>query len=109
MQFQRGIPIHKGFAVLGLVANSQDHIYSSGRDGSLRYFRQPWRKDDNDILSHTVAVDCTAIFCVGNMLYTGDDKGFVQKWYNNKAVCRVGKKLDEVNRTIHFRRNQKYL
>lgn len=59
LQFQRDIPIHKGYAVLALVANSQNHIYSSGRDGSLRYFRVPWRTNNNDIVTQAVAADIT--------------------------------------------------
>lgn len=57
--FQRDIPIHKDYAVLALVANLQNHVYSSGRDGSLRYFRVPWRNNNNDILLHAVAADVT--------------------------------------------------
>lgn len=36
LKFLREIPIHKEFPVLALVANSQNQLYSSGRDGSLR-------------------------------------------------------------------------
>lgn len=59
LQFQREIPIHKDYPVLALVANLQNHVYSSGRDGSLRYFRVPWRNNNNDILLHAVAADVT--------------------------------------------------
>lgn len=59
LQFQRDIPIHKDYAVLALVANLQNHVYCSGRDGSLRYFRVPWRNNNNDILLHAVAADVT--------------------------------------------------
>lgn len=59
LQFEREIPIHKGFEVLALIANVQDHVYSSGRDGSLRYFRVPWRANNNDVLVQAVAADIT--------------------------------------------------
>lgn len=59
LQFEREIPIHKGFEVLALVENAEKHIYSSGRDGSLRYFRVPWRTNNNDILLQAVAADVT--------------------------------------------------
>lgn len=110
LQFEREIPIHKNFEVLALVANIQDHIYSSGRDGSLRYFRVPWRTNNNDILIQAVAADVTgdenitlscsevfliynrfftALCCVGNLIYSGDDKGIINRWYNNRISCQL--------------------
>lgn len=59
LQFQRDIPIHKDFAVLAFEANLQNHLYTSGRDGSLRYFRVPWRNNTNDVLVQAVAADVT--------------------------------------------------
>lgn len=61
LQFQRDIPIHKEYAVLALVANLQNHVYSSGRDGSLRYFRVPWRTNNNDVVVQAVAADITGL------------------------------------------------
>lgn len=89
LQFQRDIPIHKDFAVLAFDANLQNHLYTSGRDGSLRYFRVPWRSNNNDVLVQAVAADVTALFCVGNLLYSGDDKGIINRWYNNRVSCQL--------------------
>ncbi|KAJ6637963.1 hypothetical protein Bhyg_10694 [Pseudolycoriella hygida] len=94
LQFQREIPIHKNFAVLAIVANLQNHIYTCGRDGSLRYFRVPWRNSNNDILLQAVATDVTALFCVGNLLYSGDDKGIIKRWYNNRISCQLNVKKE---------------
>jgi len=94
LQFQREIVIHKDFEVLALVANLQNHVYSCGRDGSLRYFRVPWRTNNNDILTQAVAADVTALHCVGNILYSGDDKGIVNRWYNNAKSCQLNVKSE---------------
>lgn len=73
--FQRDIPIHKEYAVLALVANLQNHVYSSGRDGSLRYFKVPWRYNTNDILLHAVAADVT-----------GDNIAIITKNFLNLSI-----------------------
>lgn len=88
LKFGREIAIHKDFAVLSLAVNSQKQIYSCGRDGSLRYFRRPWSHDTNDILLQTVADDVTCLHVHDNILYSGDDKGIVIKWYHNQVGCQ---------------------
>ncbi|XP_055304436.1 uncharacterized protein LOC129569544 [Sitodiplosis mosellana] len=85
LQFNREIPVHKDFAVLALVANSHKQLYSCGRDGSLRYFRRPWSHDNNDILLQTVQDDVTALYIANDVLFSGDDKGIVTKWYHNQV------------------------
>lgn len=85
---QRTIEIDKEYPIIALAVNSQNHLYSSGRDGTLRYFRIPWRVDKNDILLQTVDADVTALTVVENTLYTADDKGIVTKWYHNQIACQ---------------------
>lgn len=95
LKFVREIPIHKDYPVLALTVNSQNQLYSSGRDGSLRFFRSPRRNNNNDILLQTVMDDVTTLFCVDNILYSGDDKGIVTKWYHNQVGCQYNT-LEEV-------------
>lgn len=40
--------------------------------------------------------DVTALYCVDNILYSGDDKGIVTKWYHNQVGCQYNV-LEEVN------------
>lgn len=88
LKFAREIAIHKDFSVLALAVNKQKQIFSSGRDGSLRYFKRPWSHDTNDILLQTVADDVTCLHIADNTLYSGDDKGIVTKWYHNAVGCQ---------------------
>lgn len=96
LKFLRDIPIHKDFPVLVMCVNSHNQMYTCGRDGSLRYFRSPWRNNNNDIMLQTVMDDVTALYCVDNILYSGDDKGIVTKWYHNQVGCQYNV-LEEVN------------
>lgn len=85
LKFSREIAIHKDYPVLALVVNSHKQLYSCGRDGSLRYFRRPWSHDHNDILLQTVMDDVTCLYVENDILYSGDDKGIITKWYHNQV------------------------
>lgn len=88
LKFAREIAIHKEFPILALAINKQKQIFSSGRDGSLRHFKRPWSHDTNDIMLQTVADDVTCLHVADNILYSGDDKGIVTKWYHNQVGCQ---------------------
>lgn len=88
LKFGREIAIHKDFPVLALAVNTQKQIYSTGRDGSLRFFRRPWSHDTNEIIVQTVMDDVTCLHMSNNILYSGDDKGIVTKWYQHKVGCQ---------------------
>lgn len=85
LKFGREIAVHKDFSFLALAVNSHKQIYSSGRDGSLRYYRRPWSHDHNDILLQTVMDDVTCLHIANDILFSGDDKGIVTKWYHNQV------------------------
>lgn len=95
LKFSREIAIHKDFQVISLAANSHKQLYSCGRDGSLRYFRRPWSHDNNDILLQTVQDDVTSLYIANDVLFSGDDKGIVTKWYHNQvgAQYNVGEEV----------------
>lgn len=95
LKFGREIAIHKDFSLLALVVNSHKQLYSSGRDGSLRYFRRPWSHDHNDILLQTVMDDVTCLHVANDTLYSADDKGIVTKWYHNQVGAQYNV-LEEV-------------
>lgn len=85
LKFVREIPVHKDFPVIAIVVNGHKQLYSCGRDGSLRYFRRPWSHDNNDILLQTVMDDVTSLYIENDVLFSGDDKGIVTKWYHNQV------------------------
>lgn len=94
LKFGRELFVHvnedERFAVLCMVVNEHKQIYTSARDGTLRFFRRPWSHDHNDVMLHTVMDDVTAIALSRNTntLYSGDDKGIVTKWYHNQVGCQ---------------------
>lgn len=95
LKFKREIPIHKDYAVIALVLNEQKQIYSSGRDGTLRFLHRPWSHDHNDIILQSVTEDVTALAICDDTLYSGDDKGIVSKWYHTQVASQYNV-LEEV-------------
>lgn len=94
LKFGRVLLVHKNedehFPVLCMVVNEHKQIYTSARDGTLRFFRRPWSHDTNETMLQTVMDDVTAIALSRNTntLYSGDDKGIVTKWYHNQVGCQ---------------------
>lgn len=74
--------------MLALAATSKDQLYSSSRDGSTRFFRSPLKNDHNEVILQTVTDDIIQLVVVKDVLYSGDDKGVVTKWYQNKVGCQ---------------------
>lgn len=94
LKFGRVLLVHKmedeHFPVLCMVVNEHKQVYTSARDGTLRFFRRPWSHDTNETLLQTVMDDVTAMALSRNTntLYSGDDKGIVTKWYHNQVGCQ---------------------
>ena len=60
-------------------------LYSSSCDGSIKYWEKPLLEQDNSsILMKTDNDVIGALACVDGDLFTGDDKGVVIRWINNK-------------------------
>lgn len=87
MKFLREITVHKDY-ILALAATSKDQLYTSSRDGTTRFFRAPLKNDHNETILQTVTDDITALIVVKDVLFSGDDKGIVTKWYHNKVGCQ---------------------
>lgn len=105
LKFGRDLYDHRNddehFAVLCMVVNDHKQLYTSARDGTLRFFRRPWSHDSNEILLQTVMDDVTAITLSRNTntLYSGDDKGIATKWYHNQVGCQYNV-LEEVRSMV---------
>lgn len=87
MKFLREITCHKDY-ILAFAATSKDQLYTSSRDGTTRFFRTPLKNDHNEVILQTVTDDITQLICVKDVLFSGDDKGIITKWYNNKVGCQ---------------------
>lgn len=86
LKLERDIEGHTEY-VLSLTLNKKGHLYSTARDGTLRHWSRPLKNNNNEILQQVVLDDLTAVFCVDDILFSGDDKGTVTKWYNHKPGC----------------------
>lgn len=84
MKFLREITVHRDY-ILALAATSKDVLYASSRDGTTRCFRAPLKNDHNEVILQTIADDITQLIVVKDVLFSGDDKGVVTRWYHNKV------------------------
>lgn len=87
LNFVRDIEGHTEY-VLSLTLNTKGYLYSTARDGTLRFWPRPLKNNNNEILQQVVLDDLTAVCCVEDVLFSGDDKGTVTKWYNHKPGCQ---------------------
>lgn len=85
MKFTRENAVQKDYAIISMAVTDQKQLYTTGRDGTLRFYRRPWSHDTNDILLQTAMDDVTSLFVYDQILYSGDDKGIVTKWYHNQV------------------------
>lgn len=84
LKFVREITVHRDY-ILALAATSTNVLYASSRDGSTRCFSSPLENDHNEVILQTIADDITQLVVVNDVLFSGDDKGIVTKWYHNKV------------------------
>lgn len=105
LNFVRDIEANKDY-VLSLAVNTKGHLYSTARDGTLRYFPRPLKNNNSEILQQVVLDDLTAVCCVEDVLFSGDDKGTVTKWYNHKPGCQYN--IIEEVKSMHVENNILY-
>lgn len=79
----KDIQAHKEY-ILAMAVNNHDQLYSAGRDGTLRFFKNPFKSNVNEVLMQVVTEDITALWVVDDLLFSGDDKGTVTKWLHNR-------------------------
>lgn len=109
LKFLREITVHRDY-ILALAATSKDVLYASSRDGTTRCFRTPLKNDHNEVILHTIADDVTQLVVANDVLYSGDDKGIVTKWYHNKVgsqyfVIEEVKSMIVENNTLYTARD----
>lgn len=87
LKFERDIVGHTE-PVLSLAFNTKGLLYSTARDGTLRYWSRPLKNNHHEILQQVVLDELTAVYCEEDVLFSGDDKGTVTKWYHHKPGCQ---------------------
>lgn len=70
-----------------VVATSKSKIYASSSDGSVKYCVDPIKSNTVEDLLRCDDVILAMVF-VDDHLYTGDEKGVVTKWKNDKIVFK---------------------
>lgn len=64
-------------------------LYSSSCDGTIRYFERPLEDSASTVLMRTEHDEIGALYCVDDStMFSGDDKGVVIKWVNNKITFK---------------------
>lgn len=82
LKLVKDIQAHKEY-ILAMAINKHDQLYTAARDGTLRFFKNPFKSNHNEVLMQVVTEDITALFVVDDLLFSGDDKGTVTKWQHN--------------------------
>lgn len=73
--------------IYAIVANSSGKIYSSSCDGLVKFMEAPFNNENVKELLRCDDV-IQSMYCDGDILYTGDDKGVVTKWENDKIFFK---------------------
>lgn len=106
LNFVRDIEGHTEY-VLSIARDPKTgNLYSTARDGTLRFWSRPLKNNNNEVLQQVVLDDLTAVSCADGLLYSGDDKGTVTKWYNHKPGCCYN--IIEEVKSMHIENNMLY-
>lgn len=65
--------------------SSQGKLYSSSCDGCVKFMLPPYDKVEELLRCDDVI---QSMYCEGDVLYAGDDKGVVSNWINDKMVFK---------------------
>lgn len=88
LELVKDINAHDSY-IYAICANSKGVIYSSSCDGTIRYFENPLtNSNESNILMKTTYDEIISLICVDDVLYSGDDKGVVIKWVDNKITFK---------------------
>lgn len=83
----KDIPAHPD-QVTALAMSENGELYSSGREGTIKYFKEPFKSSEGKEIfrAYKEGQEIVSLFCSddGN-LYAGDLSGIVTKFVNNQA------------------------
>lgn len=81
----KDIPAHEAH-VYALAINGNGELYSSSCEGTIKYFKDPIKSNDGEVIFRAKNEEICSLFCSDDgILYSGDDKGIVTKFVDNKA------------------------
>ncbi|XP_023178039.2 uncharacterized protein LOC111604273 [Drosophila hydei] len=86
LQLLRTLNAHDAY-VYCMAVNGQGKLYSSSCDGQVKYVLPPY--EDASVQELFRCDDAIqAMYCAGTVLYTGDDKGVVTTWSNDRMLFK---------------------
>ncbi|XP_055903402.1 F-box/WD repeat-containing protein lin-23 [Eupeodes corollae] len=80
------LDMHESY-IYSIAFNKSGKLYSSSCDGCVKYINDPV---NNEQIEELVRCDdsINSMYCDGDLLYTGDEKGVVTKWENDKMLFK---------------------
>lgn len=87
LELVKEINAHESY-IYAICANSTGVIYTSSADGTIKYFENPLTDSDGNVLMKTDHDEIISLICVDDVIYSGDDKGIVIKWIDNKIAFK---------------------
>ncbi len=88
LELVKDINAHDSY-IYAICANSKGVIYSSSCDGTIRYLENPLTNSDvPTVLMKTDHDEIISLICSDDVIYSGDDKGVVIKWVDNKITFK---------------------
>lgn len=88
LELVKDINAHDSY-IYAICANSNGIIYSSSCDGTIKYLENPLtNSNEPTTLMKTTHDEIISLICVDDVIYSGDDKGVVIKWVDNKIAFK---------------------
>ncbi|KAH8416672.1 hypothetical protein KR222_006151, partial [Zaprionus bogoriensis] len=87
LQLLQTVNAHDAY-IYCMAVNEQGKLYSSSCDGHVKYMLPPYGSEDavQELFRCDDAIQ--AMYCDGAVLYTGDDKGVVTTWSNDRMLFK---------------------
>ncbi|EDW83641.1 uncharacterized protein Dwil_GK13571 [Drosophila willistoni] len=87
LQLLSTVDAHNRSYIYCMAVNDQGKLYSSSCDGQVKFMTAPY--DDGSVQDLFRCDDAIqAMYCDGSVLYTGDDKGVVTTWTNDRMLFK---------------------
>lgn len=86
LNLKKTLDMHESY-IYSIAFNKNGQLFTSSCDGYVKYINDPV---NNDHIEELVCCDdpIISMYCDGDFLYTGDEKGVVTKWQNNKMLFK---------------------
>lgn len=84
MNLIKSVDAHESY-IYALAINTKGKLYSSSCDGCVKFMQTPYDNVEELFRCDDVV---QSMYCEGDILYTGDDKGIVCNWENDKMLFK---------------------